>query len=81
QKPALGDRLVFNHLPPQCTIRIYNIVGDLIRTIDHTAGSEEYWDLLSDGAQKVGSQMLVAEVEAPNGLKQFLQIAVIVSGR
>lgn len=81
QTPALGNELVFNHLPPRCTIRIFNIVGDLIRTIDHTTGSEEHWNLLSDGGQLSGSQMVVAEVEAPNGAKAMLDIAIIAYGK
>lgn len=81
QKPSYNDRLVFNHLPPICKISIFNVAGELIRTINHNGGSEEYWDLLSEGRQRVGSQLIVAQVESTNGEKVILKIAVIVQGR
>ncbi len=81
QKPAYEDRLVFNHLPPRCTIRIFNVAGELIRTINHASGSEEYYNMLSDGRQRVGSQLLVAQVETPFGETKTLRIAAIVYGR
>lgn len=74
-------KLFFNHLPPVCTIRIFNVAGDLIKTINHTNGtSQEVWDLLSDGRQKVASQLLVAHIETPDGAKVFKKFAVIVGG-
>jgi len=74
-------KLFFNHLPPVCTIRIFNVAGDLIKTINHNNGtSQEVWDLLSDGRQKVASQLLVAHIETPDGAKVFKKFAVIVGG-
>ncbi|MBI2427975.1 MAG: hypothetical protein HYV29_04130 [Ignavibacteriales bacterium] len=74
-------KLYFNHLPPSCKIRIFNVAGDLIRTIDHNNGtSQEVWDLLSDGRQKVASQLLIAHIEAPDGTSTLKKFAVIVGG-
>jgi len=74
-------KLYFNHLPPKCKIRIFNIAGDLIRTIDHNNGtSQEVWDLLSDGRQKVASQLLIAHIETPDGASILKKFAVVVGG-
>jgi hypothetical protein len=75
-----APKLYFNHLPPQCTIRIYNVAGDLIKIINHSGGAQEVWDLLSDGRQKIASQLLIAYVETPEGANQMVKFAVIVGG-
>ena len=82
-------KIYFTHLPQECTIKIYTINGDLIRTINHVDGAsgEEsgtrafaVWDLLSDGRQRVGSQTLVAHVETPNGASTIVKFSVITGG-
>ncbi|MEW5797772.1 MAG: hypothetical protein AB1728_02090 [Bacteroidota bacterium] len=74
-------RLFFNNLPPKCTIRIYNVAGDLIKVIEHTSGSSRAeWDLLSDGRQKVASQLLLAHIETPDGASTIVKFSVIVGG-
>lgn len=46
--------LHFTHLPAECTIRVYNIAGELIIQLDHNDGtSEERWNLRSAGNQEV----------------------------
>jgi hypothetical protein len=74
-------KLYFNHLPPTCEIRIYNVAGDLIKVISHTNGSsQETWDLLSDGRQKVASQLLIAYIKTPDGADQMVKFSIIVGG-
>ena len=75
-----APKLFFNHLPPVCTIRIYNVAGDLIKVLNHNGGAQEVWDLLSDGRQKVASQLLLAYVETPDGANQIIKFSVIVGG-
>lgn len=71
-------RVKFTGLPNQCTIRIFNVAGDLIRTINHTgtsnnerssSGSEftsvEVWDLTSDNGIFVSSGMYFLYIDAP----------------
>jgi hypothetical protein len=89
-------KLYFTRLPPRATIEIYNIAGDLIKTLEHNAyitGSSDLasnatmleWNLLSEGRQRIGSQVLTARVIAKdqNGavtgevIKKF---AVVVGG-
>jgi len=71
-------RVFFNYLPTECTIRIYTIGLDLVKTIIHTGGSREEWDLKTEGGQIVASQLLLAYIEAGSGLKTTKQFAVVV---
>ncbi len=51
QAPA-ANRVRFNNIPGQCTIRIYTMAGDLITEINHNDGTGyEDWNLMSDREQ------------------------------
>ena len=62
-------RLRFVNLPPQCTIRIYTLDGDLVRTLEHNTREEEknrtyhYWDLVTRNTQAVVSGLYLFTVE------------------
>lgn len=60
--------LFFNNLPVKCTIRIYSLAGDLVRTIEHDddTGSET-WDLLSSGGRLVAAGNYLYHVESAYG--------------
>jgi len=64
-----GERRVqFIHLPPQCTIRIFNIRGELIRTLQHDGVSSDgsiWWDLRTEEQQDIAFGVYVFHVEAP----------------
>lgn len=50
------ERIRFNNIPSRCTIRIFSLSGDLIRTLNHTSGTgSEDWNLISRNTQKVVS--------------------------
>jgi hypothetical protein len=79
-------RLVwFIHLPPKCTIRIFSLAGDIVKTIDHddawrTAdgkpiGQEEFY-LLSESNRALASGVFVYTVESNLG-KQIGKFVVI----
>jgi hypothetical protein len=51
---------------------------DLVKTIRHSGGSREEWNLQTEGGQLVASQMLVAHIEAPNGKTAVKKFAVVV---
>ncbi|MDH4070853.1 MAG: hypothetical protein OEV30_10570, partial [Ignavibacteria bacterium] len=70
--------LYFNYLPEECTIRIYTVSLDLVKTIEHTNGSRAIWDLTTEGGQLVASQMLIAHIEAGNGVETVKKFAVVV---
>jgi hypothetical protein len=71
-------RLYFNYLPEECTIRIYTLALDKVRTLYHSGGSREEWDLETEGGQLVASQLLLAHIEAPNGRKVVKKFSVVV---
>ncbi|HOD66162.1 MAG TPA: T9SS type A sorting domain-containing protein [candidate division Zixibacteria bacterium] len=73
---AVGE-LQFKNIPDKCTIRIYTLAGDLVKTIEHADGTgEAYWNLLSGNAQQVASGIYLYHVESDYG--EFLgRFAVI----
>jgi hypothetical protein len=74
-----GERQIyFNYLPDECTIRIYTVALDLVKTIHHQGGSREVWNLQTEGGQIVASQMLYAYIETTNGAKTIKKFSVIV---
>ncbi len=64
-----GERRVqFIHLPPQCTIKIFNIRGELVKTIVRdgvTSDGAEWWDLRTEDQQDVAFGVYVFHVDAP----------------
>ncbi|MBN2088683.1 hypothetical protein JW964_03675, partial [candidate division KSB1 bacterium] len=66
-KFGIERKIQFHFLPPQCTIRIYNIAGDLIQTVEHTDGTAiESWNLLSYNQQEIAFGVYFYHVDAPN---------------
>jgi hypothetical protein len=56
----------FTHLPAQCTLRIFNLAGDLVRTIQKNDSSSQLsWDLLTDKGLPVASGIYLFHVDAP----------------
>ncbi|MCH8525274.1 MAG: hypothetical protein LAT52_12050, partial [Balneolales bacterium] len=61
-------RIAFINLPAQCTIRIYNVRGELIQTINRDAAIDdgmEYWDLKTRDFQDVAYGVYIFHVDAP----------------
>jgi len=61
-------RLHFFHLPRQCTIRIYNLRGHLIDTIEHNSTADdgmEPWDILSSEGNEISYGIYIFHVDAP----------------
>jgi hypothetical protein len=57
----------FTHLPAQCTLRIFNLAGDLVRTIQKNDNTSQIsWDLLTDKGLPVASGIYLFHVDAPN---------------
>lgn len=57
------NRLLFVNLPAYCTLRIYTVTGDLIKTIQHTSGSaDETWDQVTDSNQLIASGVYIVQV-------------------
>ncbi|MCR4439615.1 MAG: hypothetical protein QHJ34_09600 [bacterium] len=49
-------QIQFIHLPAECTIHVFTLDGDLIKTIHHTNGTgTESWDLRAEGGRELSS--------------------------
>ena len=69
--PTSGEEnsIVFTNLPETCTVRIYTLSGDLVRTLEHNNpnSGEEIWDQLSDSRQKTAAGVYLYTVESEVG--------------
>ncbi|HKJ67908.1 MAG TPA: fibronectin type III domain-containing protein, partial [bacterium] len=63
------NTLMFVNLPAQCEIKIYNSVGDLVRTLNHTDGSgdERWWPMLTEHNLWPASGVYFYTIEATSG--------------
>lgn len=71
--------VTINHLPDVATIRIFNLAGQLVRTIEKTTpGQFQRWDLLTDSGLPVASGLYIIYVDMPElGRTKILKAAVI----
>lgn len=61
-------RIQFVNLPDQCTIRIYTLAGELIRTLRHDNGTgAENWDMVSEAGRGIASGVYLYNVESEVG--------------
>ena len=76
---AQEDRVAFFNIPPECTIKIFTEVGELVHTIEHTNGSgDELWNLTTESRQLLVSGIYIAVIEdLTNGDQAFLKFTVI----
>ncbi len=73
--------VTFNHLPAQtaATIRIFNLAGFQVRSIEHLAQSQfETWDLTNESGLPVSSGIYIAYIDMPKlGQTKILKFAII----
>ena len=71
--------VTFSHLPPKANIRIFDMSGTLVRTIEKDDPSQfTRWDLQNHNALPVASGMYIAHIELPGtGMSRILKLAVI----
>ncbi|KUK90031.1 MAG: hypothetical protein XE04_1613 [Marinimicrobia bacterium 46_43] len=73
-------RLHFYHLPKDCTIRIYNLRGHLIDTIEHHSTANDgmaAWDILSKDGNEIAYGIYIYHVEAPGVGEKIGRFALI----
>ncbi len=73
-------RIYFENLPPQCTIRIYTIAGELVQTLEHSTSIEngrEYWNLLNKDGFSVAYGVYLAHIDAPGVGEKLIKFALI----
>lgn len=72
------QRILFTNLPPQATIRIYTISGNLVRVLEHSDGSgTTEWDVRTRFDLLVASGNYYYHVTTPDGRQQLGRFAVI----
>ncbi|MDR3610946.1 MAG: T9SS type A sorting domain-containing protein [Ignavibacteriaceae bacterium] len=71
--------VTFNHLPAIATIRIFNLAGVLVQTIEkNDPGQFARWDLNNQSNLPVASGLYIAYVDMPGlGTTKILKIAII----
>jgi hypothetical protein len=76
---AEEDRVAFFNIPPECTIKIFTEVGELVHTIVHTDGSgDEDWNLTTESRQLLVSGIYIAVIrDSNNGDQAILKFTVI----
>ncbi len=60
-------RVYFNHLPTECTIRIYTMSGELVETLYHQSDiddGKEYWDLTTKDNFPIAYGVYIFHVDA-----------------
>lgn len=79
--PAPGSyQLKWHHLPEKCTITVYNLAGELVRTIhkDDASTAIASWDLLTERGLPVASGIYIYVVDAPGFGQKIGKVAVFV---
>ena len=70
----------FRYLPSECTIRIYSIAGELVKTIEHLSPLESgtgRWDLLTKDNLSASYGMYVYHISAPNIGEKIGKLAIV----
>ncbi len=76
--PGEPNQIEFLNIPPQCTIKIYTELGQLIKTINHTNGSgDEAWSLTTSSDQIVVSGVYIVVFQTPQGQTAIKKFVVI----
>ena len=83
KETAYLKKLLFTHLPAQCTINIYTVTGEMVTSLDHddvNDGSKE-WDLRTINNQEVSPGLYIYTVESTdsnnNPIKHVGKFAII----
>ena len=71
--------VTFSHLPNLAKIRIFNLAGVLVKTIEHNSDSQfERWDLANQNGLPVASGLYIAYIDMPDlGVTKTLKVAII----
>ena len=72
--------VTFSHLPSKATLRIFDLSGVLVRTINHVAssGQFDFWNLQNESGYPVASGIYVVYIDMPDlGTTKILKLAVI----
>lgn len=77
-QPSIHSLIQFINVPDPCTIRIYTIRGDLVKTINHQDGTGiALWNQQTDYGQFVSSGVYVYHIEGPNGQTKTGKLGIV----
>ncbi len=63
-----NELILFNNLPNICTVRIYTLSGDLVKTLEHNSGDgTAEWNLLSGNGLIIAPGIFIYHVESDYG--------------
>ena len=72
--------VTFNHLPSKATLRIFNLAGQLVRTIEKADPNSQFerWTLTNESDLPVASGLYIVHVDMPDlGTTKVLKVAII----
>lgn len=71
--------VTFTHLPQKATIRIFNLAGQLVRTLRKDSPEQfQRWDLNNESSLPVASGIYIVHVDMPDlGKTKILKVAII----
>jgi hypothetical protein len=76
-----GDRQIsFTHLPARCTVRIFTISGQLVKSLEKNSGAADgslTWDLVSDDGMDIAYGLYIFHVNAPGVGEHIGKFAVV----
>jgi hypothetical protein len=77
---SLNRIIKFVNMPEAATVRIYNLAGDLVRTLrkENSPSSILEWDLLTENRLPVASGVYVYHVEVPGAGQTIGKLVVFV---
>ena len=71
--------VTFSHLPKKATIRIFNLAGVLVKTIEKNNQDQfQRWDLANENGLPVASGLYIAYIDMPDvGTTKILKVAIV----
>ena len=74
-----GHFVTFSHLPNRATIRIFDVAGQMVRTLEKDDSDQFFqWDLSNDNGLPVASGLYVAHIDMPQAkAKKVLKLAIV----
>ncbi|MEA2076671.1 MAG: T9SS type A sorting domain-containing protein, partial [Candidatus Marinimicrobia bacterium] len=78
--PYFQPYVTFTHLPPRATIKIFNLAGILVKTIEHDNASSQFvkWNLTNASGIRAGNGMYIAHISMPEqGREKILKFMIV----
>lgn len=71
-------QIKFIHLDKEATVRIFNLAGQLVKTLTKDSETNELtWDLRNESRLKISSGMYIAHIEVPGVGEKIIKFAVV----